>query len=266
MTVPPASPENRRMGERRQLVDRRAPFARRSGLDSREGERRSRSTGVQRDNRSGGDRRGGERRTVDDRRAYERRRGRRRRETPFPYTAEHVAAIQKAHATPRVRPTCPLCGGAFSLGRVRRRGSDLVRQVRCTSCGKTAVVTNSRTARVLVIAEQAVVRETMGAILGAVGHEVIQAADAAVGLWAYGREPADVVFIDVFASGRMEANEFIRHVRREDPDARVVAMAGRRSFGFSDPLALAKQLGAVGTLRVPFSHADILRVLEEARQ
>ena len=266
MTTPPANPENRRTGERRQLVDRRAPFPRRSGLDRRAGERRSRAVGVWRDSRTGGDRRGAERRTLGDRRAYDRRRGRRRRETPSPYTAEHIAAIQKAHATPRVRPTCPVCGGAFTLGPARRRGPDLVRQVRCMSCGKIAIVTNSRTARVLIVAEQDVVRETMCAILGAVGHEVIQAADAAVALWAYGQAPADVVFIDVFATGRMEASEFIRRVRREDPDARVVAMAGRRSFGFSDPLALAKQLGAVGTLRVPFSHADILQVLEEARR
>ena len=151
------------------------------------------------------------------------------------------------------------------MGQARRLGSDVLRRVRCVSCGKSATVTNPRTARVLIIAQTDVVRETVRTVLAAAGHEVLQAADAGVALWAYGKSHVDVVFIDVRAPGRMDAGEFIRQLKRQHPDARVVAMSARSSYGVSDPAALARQLGATALLRVPFSRSDMLEVVQEAR-
>jgi two-component system KDP operon response regulator KdpE len=132
-------------------------------------------------------------------------------------------------------------------------------------CGRTAVVTNSRAARVLVIEQKDVVRETLRAILAGAGHDVVEAADASVGLAAYELAPPDLVFIDVMGSGRMDAADFVRRLRQEFPDARIVAMAGRPSYGVMDPLALTRQLGAIGAIRMPFSREEVLRVVESAR-
>ena len=151
------------------------------------------------------------------------------------------------------------------MGPARRRGSDVVRQVRCVSCGKMTTVTNPRTARVLVVAQRDVVRDAVRTVLAAAGHEVVQVADAGVALWVYGKSQVDVVFIDLHAPGKMDAGDFIRLLKREHSDARVVAMSARRSYGLSDPAALAKQLGATASLRVPCSRTDMLEVLEEAR-
>jgi CheY-like chemotaxis protein len=205
------------------------------------------------------------RRTVFDRRWPEQRRhGPRRRETPTPFTTEELTDVRTGFASPGPKQ-CPSCGSPFMLGRPRRRGNDVARQVRCLGCGRTAVVINTRVARVLIIEQKDVVRETLRTILAGAGHDVVEAADAGVGLAAYELAPPDIVFIDVLGSGRMDAPEFVRRLRQTFPDARVVAMAGRPSYGVVDPLSVARQLGAMGSIRMPFSRDEVLRVVEQTR-
>lgn len=264
--VSPASPE-RRESERRHLVERRSPTTRRANLNRRRRDRRSVNLKLARqDRRSGVERRQSERRNLTERRCtVERRNGHRRRWTPSPYTVEQVAAVRDAFKIPQSEAICPVCGGEFTLGQGRRRGDETMRRVQCLSCGKSAVVASSWMKRVLVVADKEVVRDALRGLLEHVGHEVVDAADANVALWAYGQNPADVVFIDVAISGRLDAAEFIRLLRKGYPDARIVAISGRTSFGGRDPLRIAKQLGAVKTVRAPFSSAEILQILEEAQ-
>jgi DNA-binding NtrC family response regulator len=114
----------------------------------------------------------------------------------------------------------------------------------------------------MVVAEKASVRDAIRTTLTDVGHEVVDAADASVALWAYQQDPADVVFIDVFAAGRMESGEFMRQIRRYSPDACVIAVSGRTSYRGRDPLHVARELGAFRTLRAPFSRAELLEALQ----
>ena len=255
----------RRRGERRRLWDRRWTSPRRASDDRRRRERRSKANQSPSERRAGRDRRRGDRRCVPDRRTTTARRlGRRRRETPTPFTVEQVAELRSRFATPG--PVgCPVCGSGFSLGPGRRRGAETARRVVCLGCGRAAVVPNSRAARILVIDQHDAVREALRAMLASAGHEVIEAADAGVALLAYQTVPADVVFIDVLTPGRMEASEFLRRLRRVFPDARVVAIAGRPSYAAVDPLAVAQGLGAVRTIRMPFSRDLVLRTVEEVR-
>jgi DNA-binding NtrC family response regulator len=141
-----------------------------------------------------------------------------------------------------------------------------MRRVNCFGCGKAAVLSNTYAARVLVIEHKEVVREALRTILAGAGHEIVEAADAGVGIVAYQDAPADVVLIDVHAAGRMSAADFIRRLRREYPDARVVGMAGRPSYATVDPLAVTHGLGAVSTIRAPFTAAEVLKAVDEARR
>jgi DNA-binding NtrC family response regulator len=141
-----------------------------------------------------------------------------------------------------------------------------MRRVNCVGCGKAAVLTNTYPARVLVIEQKEVVRDAIRTILAGAGHEVVEAADAGVGLVAYQDVPTDVVLIDVLAPGRMNAADFIRRLRREFADARVIGMAGRPSYSTVDPLAVTHGVGAVSTIRMPFSAAEVLRAVDEARR
>lgn len=177
---------------------------------------------------------------------------------------EHLDLLRQAFSH-RGAVACPACGGQLSLGMARSRGPDTIRRVSCVSCSKAAILANTQAMRVLVIEQQHELREALRTILAGAGHEVVEAADAGVGLSAYESVPADVVFIDVRAAGRMDAPEFVRRLRRGFPDARIVAMAGRPSYATVDPLAVTSGLGATRTIRMPFSPAEVLRVVEEVR-
>ena len=257
----------RRKGERRHMVERRTPRGRRSNVNRRKRERRTIRLKIARqDRRRALNRRIAERRQFADRRAPTNRRTYRPpRVTPTPFTIQQIADIKHAFTHPGSSCACPACGGSFTLGRGRRRGDEVLRRVQCLRCGKSAVVANSLKIRILVIAAKPVVRDTLRETLAEIGHEVVDAADASVGLWAYQQNPADVVFIDVFVAGRMEAGEFIRQIRKYSPDARVIAMSGRTSYGGRDPLRVARELGALQTIRAPFSQAQLLEVLQATR-
>ncbi len=255
----------RRQGERRRLWDRRSPLQRRGRPERRVRERRLAGGVSDAERRAGAERRRTERRLAADRRiALGRRHGRRRRSTPTPYTVEELARLKGQVAGPG-RLTCPACGSGFTLGPPRRRGSDQARRVACLGCGRAAVVSDTHAARVLLIAPNEAVRTALAAILAGDGHEVIEAADAGVGLAAYRTVPADAVFLDVLAPGRMNATDFLRTLRREYPDARVVAIAGRPSFAGVDPLSVAKGLGATRTMRIPLTREQVLQAVEDVR-
>jgi CheY-like chemotaxis protein len=238
---------------------------RRADADRRHRDRRSAASTFRSERRGGPDRRKAGRRVMPDRRMQlSRRRGRRRRETALPYTIEHMDLLRTRFASPG--PVyCPACGGAFTLGPARRRGNEIARRVVCLGCGRAAVVPNSRAARIILIDQNAAVREHMAVMLAGAGHEVIEAGDASVGLAAYETVPADVVFLDVLGAGRLDPTDFVRRLRRRYPDARVVAMAGRPTYGGVDLLAVMQGLGAVRTLRMPVTRDKILQTVEEAR-
>ena len=78
--------------------------------------------------------------------------------------------------------------------------------------------------------------------------------------------PADVVLVNVHATGKIDVVEFLRRLRRIHAEARVVAMARRPSVNYGDPLALARGLGSVHTLRMPAARSDLLRAVEDAQR
>jgi CheY-like chemotaxis protein len=257
--------KKRRQGDRRRLWERRLPVARRSGEDRRLRERRSAVSQGPPERRAGQNRRRLHRREQPDRRTLSaRRHGRRRHEDLTPFTGQEIADLRARFAAPGP-VSCPSCGSRFSFGPARRRGDETARRVVCLGCGRAAIVPNTRLARVLLITAHDALRDALHAMLAGAGHEVIETADAGVGLLAYGAAPAEVVIIDVLAPGRMEAAEFLRQLRRSFPAARVVAMAGRPSFVGADPLAVTLALGAVRTIRIPIARDDLLRIIEEVR-
>jgi CheY-like chemotaxis protein len=255
--------KQRRSRDRRRLWDRRAPGQRREAGERRHRHRRAAAGEARAERRAKAERRGVERRAADERRTQmSRRLGRRRRQTPAPYTDMELKQVRERFASPGP-VACPACGGAFTLGPGRPRAGG--RRVTCLGCGRTAAVPVSIPARVMVIVPNALARGGLSRVLAGAGHEVIEAADAGVGLEAYRMVPADVVLLDVLASGRMGATDFLRQLRRKYPDARVVAIAGRPSYTGLDPLAVLRGLGAVRGLRTPLSRDQVLKAVEEAR-
>jgi CheY-like chemotaxis protein len=251
--------------ERRRLWDRRSPVPLRTNSDRRSGDRRGEKREPPAERRSRTDRRLGDRRCALERRTLtDRRPGVRQRGTPVPFNNEQFVELQARFAAPGP-VSCPSCGSRVALGPAHRTATETVRLVTCVGCGRGAVIPDPGTARVLVVGANEALRDILRATLARAGHDVTEAADAGVGLAAYEAVPADVVLLDVRATGRMDAPEFLRRLRGSFPDARVVALVHRTSKGEADPLAGAGDLGAVPTIQMPVSREDLLRAVDEAR-
>jgi len=251
--------------ERRHLWDRRSPEPLRSKPDRRGANRRCEKLAPPAERRSGSDRRRGDSRRAAERRTLtDRRRGVRSHETPVPFTLEQLAEL-RARVAARGPVRCPSCGSHVSLGPVRRDATEMVRLVICLGCSRGAILPDPGTARILIVGANEALRDILRTPLARSGHDITEAADAGVGLAAYEANPADVVLLDVQATGRMDAPEFLRRLRASSPGARVVALTHHASKGDPDPTADARDLGAVRTIQLPVSREDLLRAVDEAR-
>jgi CheY-like chemotaxis protein len=250
-----------------EFVDRRSGANRRSGRERRQGGRRHRRLGVEEDRRKGADRRKATRRVVRDRRRKaDPRYTRPRRQAPGDeYSPVDVATVQRQLSQVGGRVTCPVCRGSFALGRIERRGRDTARAVWCVDCGRSTVVTNCLLSRVMVITGIGPLRQMLQTILRGAGHEVVEPRNTRLALDGYRENPADLVLLDAFALEQMDGQEFIRRLRMEFRESRVIVLAPRPNYRAADPSAAAEGLGASGVLRMPFTRDELLRVVKEAR-
>ena len=251
-----------------EFIDRRSGKDRRAEDERRHAGRRHRRREVDEDRRTGKDRREGQRRSGMDRRIFQDPRYRKPRpkdDAPPVYSTEQAARVQQMLARTGSAVTCPVCDGSFTLGPLDRRGADTVRQVSCANCGRSTVVKNAAVARVMVLTRVAVMSRVLRATLVGAGHEVVQPPHVGPALESYRENPADVVIVDTYALAEMGGQEFIRRLRTEFPDPRILVVAPRVSFGTADPSATAVQLGATNVVRPPFSRDELLRAVKEAR-
>lgn len=251
-----------------EFIDRRSGKDRRANDERRHAGRRHRRLEVDDDRRTGKDRRGRPRRSGMDRRVFQDPRYKKPRpkdEASPVYSMEQAAQVQHALSRAGHAPTCPVCEGSFALGPVDRRGADTIRQVSCAKCGRSTVVTNCILSRIMVLTRvETMSMMLVGALTGA-GHEVLHPPNTGYALDLYRENPADVVIMDAYALGEMDGQEFIRRLRMEFTDPRILVVARRVSYGMKDPVAMATQLGATHIVRTPFSREDLLRAVKEAR-
>ena len=111
--------------------------------------------------------------------------------------------------------------------------------------------------RILVIDDEATIRELLRFVLEEEGYEVIEAADGAEGLQRYQADPTDLVITDLMMPG-MHGLELLEALRRMVPTPALLAISGdwealtqaRRltPHTFAKPLPLAQILAAVRNL------------------
>jgi len=109
-------------------------------------------------------------------------------------------------------------------------------------------------AHLLLIDDDAAVRQIIRRILLDAGHSVIEAANGAVGLEQLVQSPVDIVLTDIFMPG-MEGVETIQHIRNLRPNMKIIAMSG--SYSRDAYLSAASKLGAQAVLRKPFRTAEL---------
>jgi CheY-like chemotaxis protein len=118
--------------------------------------------------------------------------------------------------------------------------------------------------RVLVVDDDAGVREVLTEMLGGLGHEVGLAKDGKEALACQLHQPADLLLTDLIMPG-MEGLETIQQIRKRYPKMKIVAMTGRvPAEGQQDFLEVAQKLGARQTLRKPFTLTQLKETLRVA--
>ena len=116
-------------------------------------------------------------------------------------------------------------------------------------------------ARILIVDDEQQIRLMLRQMLERLGHEVSEAAGGNQAVRIYREDPADVVIMDLIMPDK-EGIETITEIRRDYPEARIVAMSGGGRMGPGNYLELASKLGAQRTLSKPFTMADIQDAIE----
>ena len=112
-------------------------------------------------------------------------------------------------------------------------------------------------ASILVIDDDAAVREMFRDILEEEGHRVVTASDGKAGLLLAEEKGVDLVFLDLKMPG-MNGAEVLRQLRAAKPNLPVTVIT---AFADSDLMLDAMQSGPFGVMKKPFTGSDILTVV-----
>ena len=119
-------------------------------------------------------------------------------------------------------------------------------------------------ARIIIVDDDARVRLVIARMLTRAGHDAVEVPSGVAALEAYRQQPADLVISDMFMPDT-DGVEITRRLRREFPDAKVVAISGGGArYGKELMLETAAALGAVRTLAKPFRTKELLSVVKDA--
>jgi DNA-binding response OmpR family regulator len=114
--------------------------------------------------------------------------------------------------------------------------------------------------RILVVDDNDDIRSMLELLLRREGFAVASAADGEQALALLAERPADIVITDLFMPER-DGIETIVALRDRHPGAKIIAMSGWQSQRGPDYLAVAREIGAAGTLRKPFEPRELLRLV-----
>ncbi len=118
----------------------------------------------------------------------------------------------------------------------------------------------SKPAKILVVDDDAAVRELAHAILAQNGYSVREAADGEMALESMESEPADIVLIDILMP-RKEGLETIIDLKQRFPSLILFAMSASGARKGHNFLSIAKKFGADGILQKPFTPDELLALV-----
>lgn len=115
---------------------------------------------------------------------------------------------------------------------------------------------------ILVIDDQEMIRFTLRTAFERSGFEVIEAPNGAKALDQLRRRAADLVVTDILMP-EMEGIETIRHLKREFPEIKIVAISGGGRMDKIELLAQAGDFGADAALPKPFHPRKLIELVQE---
>jgi len=117
-------------------------------------------------------------------------------------------------------------------------------------------------ADILVIDDEAPVREMLRILLERQDHTVYDAEDGDVGMEILEENEIDLVITDILMPER-DGLEIIRSVRRSAPQVKILAMSGGGRTGRLDFLAEAEEFGAHRAVHKPFRSRELLGIVDD---
>ena len=117
-------------------------------------------------------------------------------------------------------------------------------------------------ARILIIDDEAAIRNLLIKILEREGYETMAASDGKDGIRLYRENPADLIITDLIMPEK-EGIETIMELRLDFQDVKVIAMSGGGRIDGNAYLQIAKTAGAIGTLAKPFDQKEVLKAVQE---
>jgi len=125
---------------------------------------------------------------------------------------------------------------------------------------KESRIEDTRMTRVLVVDDEADIRETVDMILRYEKYDTVLAPDGEAALEALADRGADVVFLDVKMPG-MDGIEVLKEIRQRHPDVDVVMISGH---GTIDTAVEATKAGAFDFIEKPLDRERLLLTLKNA--
>lgn len=117
-------------------------------------------------------------------------------------------------------------------------------------------------ARILVVDDDDQIRSLLRRMLQKFGHDVIDAVDGKDALEKYTLNPTDLVITDILMPEK-EGIQTIMELRRDFPDAKIIAISGGGAVGPETYLTMARELGADRTLTKPFTIEALQEIVNE---
>jgi CheY-like chemotaxis protein len=117
-------------------------------------------------------------------------------------------------------------------------------------------------ARILVVDDDAALREAVRAVLETEGFEVLEASQGRSAIRIVREQSIDLIICDIFMPDQ-DGLETLRELRREFRGIPVIAVSGGGSKGGVDVLAMAKHLGAAHVIDKPLRRAVLLDAVRD---
>jgi len=117
-------------------------------------------------------------------------------------------------------------------------------------------------ARILIIDDDTHVLVTLRKMLEREGFEVVMATDGKEGVECYREHPTDLIITDLIMPEK-EGIETIMELRRDFPDAKIIAISGGARNNPATYLGLAENLGAQYIFSKPVDRKDFLKAVQD---
>lgn len=118
-------------------------------------------------------------------------------------------------------------------------------------------------ARILVIDDDAGIRELLRLTLESHGHQVFLAVDGRKGVELFHRQPVDLVITDIIMP-EMDGMEVTLEILNSHPETRIIAMSsGGRRLDAQYTLEMATTFGARMTVPKPFNPRQMVEAVRQ---